>query len=174
MADAQMAPTMVDVSAASPLVWDTLAAPALSPPPPPLVLVMKHLAPSDGELRLLRHRPLGTGLQHCLGFAPHCTRCRSPRGNAKPRAGEVVCASGTAPRGRLPHPTPGLRLTQDAVGLPINCRNFWGGGEQQAEARGNTGLLRLCSWRAYKGPQSPVGHFAWRDAWMWHGDMVLP
>lgn len=78
--------------------------------------------------------------------------------------------SGTAPNRRVEmrgvswgHRTPGARalshprprLTWAVTGLPINCRNFWGGGEWRAEARGNAGLLRLCSWRAYKGPGAP-------------------
>lgn len=142
------------------LRFETPAAPALSPSspaPPPLVQGMKHPAPNDGEL--LRHHPSGTGLQHCPSFAPHCMSCRSPRSDAEPRAGKVGCAGGAVPWGRMPHPAPGPRLTWDAVGLPINCRNFWGGGEQRAEARGNAGLLRLCSWCAYKELRCPTGHF---------------
>jgi len=143
-----MALRMVDVCVASPPAWDTPAAPAPSPSPPPHPLVqrMKDPAPSDGELRLLQHRPSGPGLQHCPGFTPHPTGCRSPRGDAEPRAGEAGCAGSTVPPGRVLQPAPGPRLTRDAAGLPINCRNFWGGGEQRAEARGNAGLLRLCSW----------------------------
>lgn len=155
---------------ASPPVWDTPAAPAPSPSPSPLPLMqgMKDPAPSDGELRLLQYLPW-TRLQHCPAFIPHRTGCHSPRGDAEPRAGEAGCAGSAVPWGRVPHPAPGQRLTRDAAGLPINCRNFWGGGEQQVEARGNAGLLRLCSWRVYKGPWCPVGHFAGgtRGCGMW-------
>uniref|UniRef100_A0A672UT07 Sodium-dependent phosphate transport protein 2A n=1 Tax=Strigops habroptila TaxID=2489341 RepID=A0A672UT07_STRHB len=152
-AGAQMVPRMVDVCVTSPLVWETLAAPALSPPPPPpLVRGMKHPAPSDGELRLLWHCPSGTGLQHCPVSLP-TTGCRLPKGDAEPQAGRgvpvvrylVLCAPSR----------PGAAADRDAAGLPINCRNFWGGGEQQAEARGNAGSLDFALGMHIKGHGDP-------------------
>lgn len=105
MPDAPMALKVLDVCMASPLVCDAPAAPAPSPspPPPPLVQWMNQLAPNDGELRLLRHHPSGTGLQQHPGFAHHRSGCRSPR----PGAGESGSARGAVPRGHVPHPAPG-------------------------------------------------------------------
>lgn len=49
----------------------------------------------------------------------------------------------------LSHPS--AAADGDAVGLPINCRNFWGGGEQHAEARGNVGSLDFALGMSIKG-----------------------
>lgn len=45
----------------------------------------------------------------------------------------------------------GAAADGDAVGLPINCRNFWGGGERRAEVRGNEGSLDFALGMSIKG-----------------------